>query len=49
MKPETYLEMAEKLLSSSGIDESLWVGHLVSHLSEKAWEVYARMATEDVN
>ena len=48
-KPETYLEMAEKLLTSGGIDESLWVGHLVSHLSEKAREVYARMATEDVN
>ena len=46
-KPETYLEMAEKLLTSSGIDESLWVGHLVRHLSEKAREVYARMATED--
>uniref|UniRef100_UPI00358DF800 uncharacterized protein n=1 Tax=Myxine glutinosa TaxID=7769 RepID=UPI00358DF800 len=48
-KPEAYLEMAEKLLAAGGIDESLWVGHLVSHLSEKAREVYARMATEDAN
>lgn len=48
-KPEVYFGTVEKLLESSGIPKSLWVGQIVHKLTDKAQKVYARLSINEAN